>query len=219
MRKTLVLAAAALTAGLLTASAQNVYSVNIVGYVNRPIQGNDNFTLIANPLNSPTNTYEFLLKPTLPPNWQVLKWNGSSFDGATRIAFGTGWSPSTAGTNSLNPGEAVFIKAPAGAPAITNTFVGEVMVGSFTNNLPAGFSMIGNIIADGGPVTNLNFFPPVSSQVLRWKEDGIGGYDGFTRIAFGSGWSPSVPSINVGQGFFVNATAPYSWVRVFTNAP
>jgi len=219
MRKTLVLAAAALSLSLLTASAQNVYSVNIVGYVNRPIQGNDNFTLIANPLNSPTNTYEFLLKSTLPSGWSVLKWTGSGFNSVSRVGFGTGWLPSASGTNSFAPGEAVFVKAPPAAAPITNTFVGEVMVGSFTNNIGTGFSLIGNIIADGGSVTNLNFIPPNGTSLLKWKEDGIGGYTSFSKVGFGSGWLPSIPTIDVAQGFFVNATTPFQWVRVFTNAP
>jgi hypothetical protein len=220
MRKTLVLAAAALTAGLLTASAQNVYSVNIVGYVNRPIQGNANYSLVANPLNAATNTYDGVLRGALPPGWTVLRWNGSSFVSASRTSFGSGWSPSTAGTNSFGPGEAVFILAPAAAPAVTNTFVGEVMVGSFTNTLPGGvLSLIGNIIADGGSVTNLNFAPPAGSTLLKWKEDGIGGYTSFTRTTFGSTWSPSVPTIDVGQGVFVNPVSTYNWVRVFTNSP
>jgi hypothetical protein len=214
--KSLCLAAAVLTGGVLAASAQsNVYSLNVVGYVNRPIQGNNNFTLIANPLNSPTNTYDGLLKTLLPANWQIQKWTGSGFAGVTRTSFGTGWSPTAAGTNSFGPGEAVFIKAPAGAPALTNTFIGEVKIGTFTNSLPTGFSMIGNIIADGGSVTNLGLVPPTSSQLLKWKEDGVGGYTGYTKIAFGSGWSPSIPSIDVGQGFFVNATAPFNWIRTY----
>jgi len=217
--KSLLIAAAALTAGLLSAQAQNVYSINIVGYVNRPIQGNDQFTLVSNPLSSPTNTYEFLLKGALPAGWSVLKWNGSGFNSVSRVAFGTGWLPNTAGTNSFGPGEAVFIKAPPAAAAITNTFVGNVMVGSFTNNIGTGFSLIGNIIADGGAVTNLNFIPPTGTSLLKWKEDGIGGYTSFSKVTFGSGWLPSVPSVDVGQGFFVNAGTPFQWIRVFTNSP
>jgi hypothetical protein len=215
MKRTLVLAAVAL-AGVFTASAQsNVYSLNIVGYVNRPIQGNDNFTLIANPLSAATNTYDGVLKATLPTGWQIQRWNGSGFLTTTRTGFGTGWSPTTAGTNSFGPGEAVFVKAPAAAAPLTNTFVGNVMTGSFTNSIGTGFSLVGNIIADGGAVTNLNYIPPTGSQIQRWKEDGIGGYTTFTKTGFGIGWSPSVPTIDVGQGFFISTTTPFNWVRTF----
>ena len=131
------------------------------------------------------------------------------------MGFGPGWSPATAGTNSLAPGEAAFIKAPVAAPAVTNTFVGNVKTGSFTNNIGTGFSLIGNVIADGGSVTNLSFVPPTGTQLLKWKEDGIGGYTTFTKIGFGIGWSPSIPVVDVGQGFFVNAGTPFAWVRTF----
>lgn len=212
----MLLAAAALTLGLLSASAQsNVYSVNIVGYVNRPIQGNANYTLIANPLSSPTNTYDGVLKAGLPVGWTVSRWNGAGFNNATRTSFGTGWSPTAAGTNSFGPGQAVFILAPSGAAAITNTFVGNVMTGSFTNSLPTGLSMIGNIIADGGSVTNIALVPPSGTTIQKWKEDGVGGYLTSTKTSFGAGWTPSVPSIDVGQGFFINPSAPYNWVRTF----
>jgi hypothetical protein len=214
----MLLAAAALTAGVLSASAQgsNVYSVNIVGYVNRPLQGNNNYSLIANPLSSATNTYEGVLRAALPPGWSVLRWTGTTFSPASRTSFGTGWSPAAAGTNSFGPGEAVFILAPSGAAPLTNTFVGNVMTGSFTNTLTGGtLSLVGNIIADGGSVTNLNFAPPAGSIVQLWKEDGIGGYTPYTRTSFGSTWSPSIPSINVGQGFFVTPQSTYNWIRNF----
>jgi hypothetical protein len=215
--KSLCLAAAVLTGGVLAASAQsNVYSLNVVGYVNRPLQGNDQYTLVANPLSAPTNTYAGVLQG-LPVGWSVTKWTGSGFGTAVgRVGFGNGWTPSSGSTNSFTPGQAVFIKAAAGAPAITNTFVGEVMIGSFTNSLPTGYSMIGNVIADAGPVNTLGLVPPTGSQILKWKEDGIGGYEpAYGKVSFGVGWTPSVPSIAVGQGFFINASAPYNWVRTY----
>jgi hypothetical protein len=109
----------------------------------------------------------------------------------------------------------VFVKAPPGAAPLTNTFVGNVMTGSFTNSIGAGFSLVGNIIADGGSVTNLNFFPPTGTQVQKWKEDGVGGFTIYTKTSFGIGWSASVPSIDVGQGFFISAGTPFNWVRTF----
>ena len=50
--KTLLLSAAALVAGALASQAQsNVYSANVVGYANVVIQGNGQFTLVANPFD------------------------------------------------------------------------------------------------------------------------------------------------------------------------
>jgi hypothetical protein len=62
--KTLLIAAAALVAGIVSSEAQ-VYSANIVGYVN--VSGNANqFALIANPLDNGTNTGNDELS-SLPP--------------------------------------------------------------------------------------------------------------------------------------------------------
>jgi len=53
--KTLLIAAAALAAGVVSSQAQ-VYSQNIVGYVNTAIPGNNALTLINNPLVGPNGT-------------------------------------------------------------------------------------------------------------------------------------------------------------------
>ena len=48
--KTLLIAAAALVATVISSEAQTVYSANVVGYYNVPIGGN-RFGLVANQLN------------------------------------------------------------------------------------------------------------------------------------------------------------------------
>jgi len=95
MRKTALLSLAALAAGALTASAQNVYSLNIVGYVNVPVQPFNN--LIANPLdNGAGNSASAILNlaPLNDNDWNgsppagtldqitVLWFNGTSFQNA-----------------------------------------------------------------------------------------------------------------------------------------
>ncbi len=51
MKKTLLIAAAALAASLIPSQAQ-VYSQNIVGYVNTAIPGGGALTLVANPIQT-----------------------------------------------------------------------------------------------------------------------------------------------------------------------
>jgi len=49
----MLLMAAAMAAGVVTTMAQGtVYSLNIVGYVNRVCQGTNLYTLVANPLTA-----------------------------------------------------------------------------------------------------------------------------------------------------------------------
>jgi len=197
--KTILLSAAVITAGLLSSSAQsNVYSVNIVGYVNTPLTAGAalKYTLVANPLNNDvSNAYSNLFN-VLPANSQVLKWTGSAYSTATRTSFGTGWSPAGAENTTLSPGEGAFIRLPAGAAPVTNTFVGQFAgAGSYTNPLPTGYTLKGSIVPVAGTSTALGIdaaLPgtPSGSQLLKW--DSVNQtYLTFNRLSFGSGWSPS----------------------------
>jgi hypothetical protein len=56
--KTLLLSAAAMAAGLVSSVAQsNVYSVNVVGYVNQVLPAGT-LVAVANPLDNGTNTLD-----------------------------------------------------------------------------------------------------------------------------------------------------------------
>jgi len=209
--KTLVLAAAALTVCALTASAQsNVYSLNIVGYVNAPLA--NNYNLVANPLNDGNGNSMTNLIPAaaLPNGSKVSLWNGSGY---TTIAKKAGAWPSSP---AIAPGTGFFIFNNAGG-AMTNTFVGNVpgtVPGSLTNVLPVGYQMVGslypiggNINASGSNSINLPSILPNGSKVSVWNGSG------YTTLAKKAGAWPS-QVINVGQGFFIfnntNVTAPWT---------
>ena len=94
--KTLLLAAAATVAGIASLQAQsNVYSVNVVGYVNVTIP--TGYSLIANPLNSSDNTVSNLFNATSQSGAAlgstVYTWNGAGFIGNNNDEFGGGWPP------------------------------------------------------------------------------------------------------------------------------
>src|SRR6266446_1325324 len=60
--KTLLAAAAMLAAGLASSMAQsNVYSLNVVGYVNKVMPSGGKYIMISNPLNTTSNTINSLL--------------------------------------------------------------------------------------------------------------------------------------------------------------
>src|SRR5687767_7867980 len=123
--KALLLSAALFAAGLTVSTAQSVYSVNAVGYVNLSLP--TGYSMIANPLNTTNNTIGSLLTD-LPNFSNLLKWTGSGFNVAT-FAFGAWDQPNI----TLNPGEGAFVNL---GSAATLTFVGEVMQGSLTNPVP-----------------------------------------------------------------------------------
>jgi hypothetical protein len=203
MRTKTLLAAAVLAAGIATSMAQsNVYSLNVVGYVNQVYPANA-FSMIANPLNATNNTVPQIIKGA-PVGTIVYKfsagWVGNSWDGSV-------WFNPAA---TLNPGEGAFMFVPTGPP-YTNTYVGEVLQGSLTNSLPAGFSLIGSKVPQAGGVQTVLGYPAaVGNIVYKWAP-------GFSGSSFdGAVWSPGEPVINVAEGFFSSRGASADWVRNFT---
>lgn len=199
--KTLVIAAAVLAAGLASSMAQNVYSLNVVGYVNKSIPGG--FSMIANPLNTTNNTLQGVISSA--PNFSsFLKWSGTGFESSSFV-FGN-WTVNF----TLAPGEGGFINP--GATGFTNTFVGEVLQGELTNNIPAGFSIQASKVPQAGTATELGLSAGLQSfdGVLKWTGTGYESYS----FVFGN-WAPSTPSFDVGESFFVNAGGARTWVRTF----
>jgi hypothetical protein len=208
--KTLLATAAMLAAGLASSMAQsNVYSLNVVGYVNTPLTGGGKYTAVANPLNTATNTFASILAG-LPSGAEVLKWNTGLVDYDIYDKVGASWVPN--GNATLDPGEGILVFI--GGANVTNTFVGEVLQGTLTIPFPAGLQMAGNKVPDSGPITSLQLTNvPSGSELLQWNVT-TQDFDIFDKV--GASWVPSVPNLKVGESFFMSATAPFSWVRNFT---
>ena len=215
MKKTLVIAAAALTLGVLSASAQsNVYSLNIVGYVN--VELPTGYNLVANPLDDGNGNVSSNLVPlSLPTGSQVLTYTpGLGYTISGKKASGA-WSPVV----TIRPGNGFFVRNLG--PAVTNTFVGNVagaVPGSISTNIAVGYNLMGSPYPIGGVFTNMgsntmNFGDNmvVGSQVLTYA-NGLG-YTTSGKKASGA-WSP-VTTINVGQGFFIRnlSNAPVAWTQ------
>src|ERR1051325_4212662 len=129
--KTILVTAALVAAGITTSMAQAVYSVNIVGYINKPLP--HGLSLIANQLNaSPDNKVQTLFGTPAGPI-TVFKFNPTTgnFDQA---AFDpdAGWGDPT--SMVLNPGEGAFVDN--GSDPFTLTLVGEVKLSSTVNIHP-----------------------------------------------------------------------------------
>jgi hypothetical protein len=209
--KTLLAAAAMLAAGLASSMAQsNVYSLNVVGYVNKTLTGGGKYTAIANPLNTSSNTFGSLLAG-LPDGSEVLKFNSTIADYDIIDKFGGNWFGAQGAATTLNPGEGVLIFINGGN--VTNTFVGEVLQGSLTNAFPSGYRQAGNQVPDSGTVTALGLVPPNGSELLKWN---VGTQDFDIFDFFGGSWIPSAPVLDVGESFLLFSTSPFSWTRNFT---
>jgi hypothetical protein len=211
MRKTTALVcAAALAAGLASSMAQsNVYSLNVVGYYNVPVGANQK-VMIANQLNTTNNTIANLI-PNGPPNASFFKYNGG-FTTYQFDSYSLSWSPD--GNATLNPGEGAFYVSPT---ATTLTFVGEVEQGLLTNSLPIGSKVMrSSIVPQQGLITTQLGLPGEANDSLFTFN---GGYTTYQFDSYSLSWSPSEPTINVGQAFFYVKAAgnlSSSWVRNFT---
>jgi hypothetical protein len=206
--KALFSAAAALAVGVATAQAQ-VYSVNIVGYVNQASTGGA-FTLIQNPLDDGTNTLESVLGGS-PAGSQAWVWNGAGYTPASVGAKTGVWSPDAA----VPTGVGFFFKP---AADVTNTYVGEVIAApgeSVTNDLTGGqIDLTGSLLpyATASLATDTNFgLSAAPAGSLLWKWNGTG----YTPASVGAKtgtWSPDV-AFDVAESFFINASSDYSWVQ------
>jgi hypothetical protein len=213
--KTLLIAAAALAVGAVSSQAQ-VYSQNIVGYVNVVLQ--PGYNLVCNPLddgngNQLTNVINASI---LPAKSSVTTWNYGlqGYNGAITGGGGT-WNANT----TLPPGVGFFIKnGNASSPVVTNTFVGSLVANSgmtATNLIDVNYSLVGSQIPYGAANmftdTNVNLVNSGlagKSSVTTWNV-ALQGYNG--AATFGS--APVTP-LSVGQGFFIkNISTATNWVE------
>jgi hypothetical protein len=228
--KTLLLTAALTAAGLATSMAQ-VYSVNMVGYINQSIPAG--YSMLANHLNNTPNNLVTTLFPTPPDGTTVYKFDPAS--GGYEIAQyidpasgGTGWEGVT--TMTLGPGEGCFFQSPS---AFTHTFVGEVQLAS-TLNVNAGYQIVSSVLPqslplqgaanDGVPAApvGLGYTPGDGDTVYRY-DAGSGGYliDQYIDPASGgTGWegasAGAPPTPQIGEAFWIShAGAANPWSRNF----
>jgi hypothetical protein len=220
--KTLLLTAAAMAAGLATSIAQsNVYSANVVGYVNVVTPAGQP-VLISNPLDLDGTDNVAVVLTNAPKGTLVQIWNGAGFTPVSRSLFGAGaWSASAA-TNNIPPGVGFFMTTPT---AYTNTFVGNVVpANGGTNNLPMTglFQLVASVLPVSGTVTNaadqgsntLNLASlPKGTLIQLWNG---AGYTPISRSLFGAGlWSGNA-NISVGQGFFIKTGSTTNWVQTLS---
>ncbi|NOS70631.1 MAG: hypothetical protein HOP33_11965 [Verrucomicrobia bacterium] len=225
--KTLFLAAAITAAGLASSMAQsNVYSLNVVGYVNTVLTGGGSYNLIANPLNVTAaggNCVTNLFKiGSQTDGSTILRWNVGTqdIDGAI-VTYSSVGAGSWDANPILNPGEGFFYVN--NGTTITNTFVGEVIQGAYTNPVTGGgsFNCIGSSAPLGGSFTNSlgGLVLTDGDNALFWNvgtSDIDGAFATYSTVGAGS-WDTTAINNNVGSGFFyVRQGASANWVRNFT---
>jgi len=216
MRTKALICAAVLSASLFSTFAQ-VYSLNVVGYVNKTVAANS-WYLWSNPLkttNDTTATVLAGLSGTLD-NWGdslVYGWNGGFTDADTFVAGLNQWIP---GTIDLSPGKGFFFFAKT---AGTVTYVGEVVT---TNDviLPANaWTLTGSAFPISADLQTLGFTGNALDFVYRFNNGYNDGDTFVTDVGWvGTGTPPGGPVLDVGEGiFYQNAQGTQThYVKSFT---
>jgi len=235
--KALVLTAALVAVGALSSMAQsNVYSLNVVGYVNVPLaQG---YTLVTAQLSGTNNNIATVMGTSLPSQTAVFKWNAALQTLGNADTFYTvvddgapanGWydvnnAPST---TTLALGEAFFVNSTVSTNV---TFIGNVSQTTNTIPIGIGYSFVGLPVPLSADLTTNSTYalPKIDGMALFTFNSASGQYADaityYTVVDDGApvdGWYDSlnrlVPIIPaVGQGFLLNSTVVASWKPSFT---
>jgi hypothetical protein len=244
MRKTLLIAAAALAASVISSQAQ-VYSQNIVGYVNTPVL--NGYNALATPLdasggNSITNLIPAIVAGTYDGSYLYV-WAGTSY--TTYYVDSTLGGIADAGDNNgvvppvINPGTGFFFASAVASNSVT--FAGTVHVdgaGASTNvvgvttNALSGLKLFGSTLPIGGGFSSVLGLPTASGTLdgsyIYVPNISAGGLHGFTTYYVdstlgGSGIADAgdnnlivpEPSLSVGKSFFFQTVGSGNWVQSY----
>jgi hypothetical protein len=236
--KTLLIAAAALAAGILASSAQT-YSQNIVGYVTTTMPAG--FTVCAVPLNGATDN---ALNHVIVNNGAfdgnlVLLWTGTkyatyTFDSTMAQGFGDSSDSFSVPAPVVNPGTGFLINNNQGGGTFTNVFTGTVAInsipGTTTNTIPAGLQFYASQLPIGGGVATVLNLPhdgSMDGNVIQTPNIVGGLVRGYAQVTIDSTMatgfgnasdsaSAPEPVISVGSGFLINNNqggGTYLWVQ------
>jgi hypothetical protein len=194
----MLMGAAAFAVGALSSSAQTVYSVNVVGYVNEVFAGTNapgagnhsQYTLVSNPLDNGSGNHIT----------DLFAAQGSNIYGDTAYYFNPtlqgfvgdlnsyGWAVNVA----LPPGSGFFFLN-AGA-TFTNTFVGTVIQSPAIATIPLipGYSLASSTFPVGGFIQDLGLNGNNGDTVYMFNQH----LQGFIGILDSYGW-PATPGFNV----------------------
>jgi hypothetical protein len=221
MRTKALLGLAALAVGLSTSVAQNVYSLNVVGYVNVSLQANK-LSFLSLPVAPVDGNYVITNTIVLDDSQtfaSLYTWAGAQWGApATWYGFGAGgngWDTPVVVSNGVG----FFIASQANS---TLTFVGQVPQGILSYNIPAGVSTLANQV----PVSTN--FPGATvgntfDSIYTWNMSAQAWAAPATYYApadGGNGWdtaSPNGPLLNPADAvFYVNGGAAIPFTQNFT---
>ncbi len=224
--------AAALAASLASSMAQNVYSLNVVGYVNVTLPSHQ-FTAVANPLdasmggtiatgNAMTNIFS-ATAGNIANGSTIATFNSALNNYNAAISY-VGLSKKWGSTFLMPPGVAALYFN-AGASDTVVTFTGQVPQGAYNVGTLNShqFSLVGSPIPIGGNITNstsvVGLVPANGDSVATFNGAVNNWNAAASYVGLSKKWGTTASStIGVGQGFlYFNASATANnWVSNFT---
>ena len=228
-----MLMAAVLAASLASSMAQNVYSLNVVGYVNVTLKSHQ-FTAVANPLdasmggtiatgNDITNLFNISTAPLLANGSTIAQFSSALNNYTAAIGY-VGLTKKWGGNFSMPPGKAVLFNNNGAADTVV-TFTGQVPQGAY-NVATLGshqFSLVGSPIPIGGNITNsttvVGLVPSNGDTVATFNSAANNWNASAGWVQLTKKWGNTASStIAVGEGFLYNnnGAAANNWVSNFT---
>jgi len=225
-----------------------VYSVNVVGYYNVTVPAKG-YAFVANQLtgasgdNSINTAFAngFVSDPNGVNNSTMFFWNGSGFttyyylsaadSGATAGWYDASFANNVGGSVIVPQGSGAIIYNPTSS-ATTNTYVGQVVLGSVTNNLTQGFGLYSIVPPVSADFSTFGF--PADSYgdgsgntydtMYKWNGTGYTTYYYLNAADLGTAswtdasYTPVTITPKVGESFFIRHTKPSvtKWVSSFT---
>jgi hypothetical protein len=218
MRTKALLLGALIGAASLATSMAQVYSVNIVGYINIPIYGANfpgKWNLIANQLDNAAGNSVGVLMPNPGEERAMTVYTYDHLAPGGGIYANANWD----GTEWDDP--SVEIKVGYGAWVLnigtdfTLTLVGEVKTGPQTHNLVDDWQLIAPIVPQAGLLsTDLGYVPDSDTM---YTFDNLTQMYGFW-FAEGNTWDEE-PTLGVGQAAWIQRLSGGSWTRTFNVGP
>jgi hypothetical protein len=162
------------------------------------------WNMLANPFFSPTNVQISTLLPNVPSSTVLQFWGFTNWGPSTTFSSGSWDHPNW----TLPFGGGARIQVPTNT---TITFVGQVVQGKMTNAIPSGSSVSSSLIPKSGTVTQLGL-------TSLGNGDWIEKWNGSSFICYtnsSGSWSPSTPTLSVGESIVIHATSLSFWSRTF----
>jgi hypothetical protein len=220
--KKLVMAAVIVACAASMVSAQ-VYSANIVGY-NKDV-GTTGLHISGYAFSSMDTSPQGVFGDQLPLGTKLYAFTGAGYDISeyssvfdyNTYTYVDAWDPNTL---DLGGATGFWVELQSDATAILS---GEVeMADAVTNSLAVGLQLLSNPYPVSSQVKDMGFDPTIGDKIYAFTGSGydISEYSSvfdYNTYTYVDAWDPAL-TIDVGEGFWYEATAEQTWVanRPFT---